>query len=272
MIWWWFQWVVKAWLEFRNLATVLFKSGIIPEFIVFIATLGGNQGRCSAQHQHLDACNLLGTFLSYTSRAELKTSALQRKNLLVRTSRDDTNAMLSKETLWKGECAHDWDRGLKKPSCGLFSICPSPLPWFALPSFEPLLSDWAPGWSLAKPVWHEEPPERHHHWRWQPVGGGGVGDGGGVKGGVKGGMGVGGGGESPCGPRLQPSFCSLQPPRQHFELSSPLRISVLLSTLWKKRGRTISLEKVWTDEKGYPCELLPELSLATSKNKVKKLA
>ena len=37
--------------------------------------------------------------------------------------------------------AGERDRGQKKPSCGLFSVRPSRLLWFALPAFEPLLLD-----------------------------------------------------------------------------------------------------------------------------------
>lgn len=72
-------------------------------------------------------------------------------------------------------------------------------------------------------------------------------------------------GGTPYGPKLLPCFCYLQPPRQSFELSSHLQISVLLSPLWS--GRTISLNQVWTDKKGCPCQLLPALSQASNKNK-----
>lgn len=62
--------------------------------------------------------------------------------------------------------------------------------------------------------------------------------------------------ETPYGPRLLPGFCCLQPARQSFELSSHQQISLLLSPLWKKGGRTISLDQVWTDKNECPCELL----------------
>lgn len=109
----------------------------------------------------------------------------------------------------KDSFAGKQDRGQKKPCCGLFSIRPSRLLWFALPAFESLLLGWAPGWALAKLVWRGE---RHCHQWWR-------------------------GGRLPVAPGLLPSFCCLQPPRQSFAPSSHLHISVLLSPLRGKKGK-----------------------------------
>ena len=167
MIWRWHQWVVKGQSVFRNLVAVLFKSAILPEFIVFTAALGGSRGGHSAQHQRVAvpvnaACNLMGTFLSYTCeelswrlvlfRGRISSRGLQRMMPM---------QCFPGEFSGKEGFAGEWDRGQKKPCCGLFSVHPSRLLWFALPAFEPLLLDWAPGWPLAKSVWCEE----HHRHR-----------------------------------------------------------------------------------------------------------
>lgn len=240
VIWWWYQQAVKAWSGFRNLVAALFKSEMLPEFIVFVASFGGSQGGRSAQHQRVvilvnATWNLMGTFLSYTGKKMSWKLALFRGRICWRgIQRMMPMQRFPGEFSGKDVFAGEQDRGQEKPCCVLFSVRPSSL-LCGLPSW--LLRPFCWAELLAKSVLSEE---CHRHWWWW----GGL--------------------------PMAPSCCPASAVSSHWgrALNSALTCTPLVfyHRIGKKREKTIHLDQVWTDKKGCPCELFTELSLASSKN------